>query len=162
MVSTWRLGRIGAIGSVSAQFFHPRNQIGEKFPADMQVRLSDVIVTGEGMWLVTRTKQQLCYLVSILNVDGECHIVKHHFRVNVSPTAPFESKIAPPAAPAPQVVVDTDHTNHNDWWSTTLIDMFLGPPFRLNEFMALIMFTYEPPPTLAQGGFVDCFHDSGS
>ena len=56
----------------------------------------------------------------------------------------------------------------NDWWLTAPIDMFLGAPFCLNEFvtkrrfkeiMAVIMFTDEPPPALAQDGFVDCFHD---
>ena len=58
--------------------------------------------------------------------------------------------------------------DHDDWWSTAPMDMFLGALFCLNEFMtkrcfkeimAMIMFTDEPPPTLAQGGFVDCFHD---
>ena len=79
----------------------------------MQVRLSDIVITGDGMRLVMR-KQQLCYLILIPNVDGECHIVKHNFRVNVSPTAPFESEIAPPAAPAPQVIVDTNRTNNRN------------------------------------------------
>ena len=58
--------------------------------------------------------------------------------------------------------------DRNDWWSTAPIDMFLGAPFRLNEFMtkrrfleimAGIVFTDVPPPTLAQGGFIDRFHD---
>jgi hypothetical protein len=58
--------------------------------------------------------------------------------------------------------------DRNDWWSTAPIDMFSGAPFHLNEFMtkhhfkeimAMIMFTDEPPPMLAQCGFVDCFHN---
>ena len=54
----------------------------------------------------------MCYLVSVPNVDGECHIVKHNFRVDVSPAAPFESEVAEPApAPRQQAVVDTDRTD---------------------------------------------------
>jgi hypothetical protein len=58
----------------------------------MRVHLSDIIITGKGMRLVAR-KQQLYYLVSIPNVDGKCHIVKHNFCVDVSPTVPFKSEI---------------------------------------------------------------------
>ena len=302
MVSTRKLGGIGAIGSASARFFHPGERIREQYPVDTRVRLVNVVITGEGRRLVAR-RQQMCYLVSVPNVDGECHIVKHNFRVDVSPAAPFESEVAEPApAPRQQAVVDTDRTdgqnvvpnvfggddnieqlraegievdddteplpdeatalpepeaaaysydkptfcprrvdhmpnnegswvNHrwdeiaaksefelfrmtmpeqfiqdvvlpatnvfltdemtmgefykwlgchffmacfqgikdrNDWWSTAPIDMFSGAPFRLNEFMtkrrfleitAAIVFTDVPPPTLAEGGFVDRFHD---
>ncbi len=56
----------------------------------------------------------MCDLILIPNVDGECHIIKHNFRVDVSPTAPFESKIAPPAAPAPQVFIDTNHRDNRN------------------------------------------------
>ena len=56
----------------------------------------------------------------------------------------------------------------NNWWSTASIDMFLGAPFRLNEFMtkrcfleitAAIVFTDVPPPTAAESGFVDRFQN---
>lgn len=49
-----------------------------------------------------------------------------------------------------------------------LISMFSRASFQLNEFMmaccfgnisAAIIFTDVLPPTMAQGGFVDCFHD---
>ena len=108
MVSTRKLGGIGANGSASARFFHPGERIREQYPVDTRVRLVNVVITGEGRRLVAR-RQQMCYLVSVPNVDGECHIVKHNFRVDVSPAAPFESEVAEPApAPRQQAVVVAD------------------------------------------------------
>jgi hypothetical protein len=302
MVSMKKLGRIGAIGFASTRFFHPGDRIQEKYPPDTRVRLMGIVITGKGMRLVAR-RQQMCYLVSIPDIDGKCHIVKYNFRVDVSPAIPFESKIQQPApAPRREVVADTDCTdnrnmvpnvfggnkeiqqlwaegievdddneplhdeaiaapqpttatysynkptfcprqvdqmpnsegswvNHwwdeiavklefklfqmtmpeqyirdvvlpttnifltktltisefykwlgchffmacfqgiqdcDEWWSTVPISMFLGDPFCLNEFMmrrcfkeilAVLMFTDVLPPTMAQGGFVNCFHD---
>jgi hypothetical protein len=51
----------------------------------MWVRLMDIVITGEGMWLVAR-RQQMCYVITIPGIDGECHIIKHNFQVDVSPT----------------------------------------------------------------------------
>jgi hypothetical protein len=114
MVSTKKLGGIGAIGSASARFFHPGDRIQEKYPPDTCVRLTGVVITGEGMRLVAR-RQQMCYLVSVPDVDGECHIVKYNFRVDVSPAIPFESKIQQPVpAPRCDVVADTDRTDNRN------------------------------------------------
>jgi hypothetical protein len=58
--------------------------------------------------------------------------------------------------------------DRDEWWSMAHISMFSGAPFCLNEFTMkhrfkeiseALMFTDVRPPTMAQGRFVDCFHD---
>ena len=49
------------------------------------------IITGKGMQLVMR-RQQMCYLMNVPDIDGECTIVKYNFRVDIAPKAMFESE----------------------------------------------------------------------
>ena len=55
-----------------------------------------------------------------------------------------------------------------EWWLTATISMFFGAPFHLNEFMmgfcfkeilAVLTFTDVPPATMAQGEFINHFHN---
>ena len=116
MVTTKKPGGIGAIGSASARFFHPGQRVREKYPADARARVTDAVITGEGIRTVNR-KQQMCYLVTIPDVDVECHIVKHNFRVDVDPAVPFDSEIGEPvlrwpATPREEVIDERTDVNN--------------------------------------------------
>ena len=56
------------------------------------------VITGKGMRVVAR-RQQICYLLTIPDIDGKCHIIKFNFHVHINPVMPFESK-RQPCAPA--------------------------------------------------------------
>ncbi len=99
MVTTKKLGGIGAIGSGSARFFHPGDRVRENYPPDTRAPVTGAVITGEAMRLVAK-RQQFCYLVTVPDVEGECHIVKYNFRVDVAPETSFESE-RPPVVVAP-------------------------------------------------------------
>ncbi len=94
MVTTKKLGGIGAIGSGSARFFHPGDRVREKYPPNTWARVTGTIITSKAMRLVAR-RQQFCYLVTVPDIDGKCYIVKKNFRVNVAPEISFKSECAP-------------------------------------------------------------------
>jgi len=108
MVTTKKLGGIGAIGSASARFFHPGDRVREKYPPETRMRCVNVVVTGEAQRRIRQTTS-LCYLVTIPGVEGECYIVKKNFRVDVSPNTPFDSEIIPVAE---IVRADPDAVDH--------------------------------------------------
>ena len=103
MVMMKKLGKIEGIGSTSFCFFHPGEWVREKYPTDTRACMTGAIITGEGMQVVAR-RQQMCYLVTIPDIDGKCHIVKFNFRVHVNPSMSFESE-RQPLAPAEWPVV---------------------------------------------------------
>jgi hypothetical protein len=101
MVMTKKLGRIRAIGSTSALFFHPGNWIQAKYPHDTRTHMMGAIITGEQVMQLVGKRQQFCCLATVLDVDGKCHIVKYNFHVSIAPEILSESKhphviIAPP------------------------------------------------------------------
>ena len=79
MVTTKKLGDIGALGTASASFFHPSDR-WEKDPPDTWAHCVNVVITGEAQRRVQQ-KTYLCYLVTIPDVEGECYIVKKNFKV---------------------------------------------------------------------------------
>ncbi len=56
----------------------------------------------------------MCYLITIPDIDGKCHIVQANFQVDVNPVMSFESKRRQHDPAAIEVIVDNDCTdNHN-------------------------------------------------
>ncbi len=107
MVSTSKKGGIGAVGSGAARFFHPGEKVRKKYPLDAGLRCVNVVITGKGVRRV-RNKPQKCYLVTILEVEGECFIVKFCFKVEQSPQTVFESEVAASARVAPRPIGQAD------------------------------------------------------
>ena len=114
MVRRAHRGRIGAIGSAMARFFHPGERICERWPAEARHRVNGAVITGEGERRVGQ-KQQLFYLVTIPEFgDGVAfHIVKKNFRVEVAPKTVFASEVitVDHTAPPPVDTVFTSKTN---------------------------------------------------
>ena len=76
-----------------ARFFHPGEQICERWPAELRHCVQGAVITGEGEERVGQ-RQQMCYLMTLPEF-GEgvtFHIVKKNFRVDVDPKTFFESK----------------------------------------------------------------------
>ena len=87
-------GGIGAVGSAKARFFHPSLKIREQWPNQhQQIRLSGVLVVGKGVHRVNR-KDQLCYECRISEIDDNTifHISCNNFKVETSPSTPFEDE----------------------------------------------------------------------
>jgi len=95
MTRRGRRGRVGAIGSAMARFFHPGERIRERWPSETRHRVTGAVITGEGERRVGQ-RQQMCYLVTIPEFgDGVTfHIVKKNFQVQVDPETVFESEAA--------------------------------------------------------------------
>ena len=76
--------------------------------------MTGTIITGKAMRLVAR-KQQFCYLVTMLDIDGKCFIVKKNFHVDVAPEVSFESELAPVIiAPPLPIHHEVNHAALND------------------------------------------------
>ena len=90
MVTRKKLGGIRAMGSASTCFFHLGKWAREKYPTDTRACMMGAIIISKGMRVVAR-RQQMCYLVTIPDVDGKCHIIKFNFCVHVNPAMPFDS-----------------------------------------------------------------------
>ena len=87
-------GEIGALGSAQARFFHPSENIREKWPNDhKRLRLKRVFVTGKEMFRISR-RDQLAYKCCISEIDdgSEFHICANNFQVDQDPVQPFEDE----------------------------------------------------------------------
>ena len=81
---------VGALGAGKARFFHPSAKIREKWPNDIKRELTNVLIIGQGQFIVNR-KEQWCYIVRIPEIDNgsEFHIVKFNFLVTTASETPF-------------------------------------------------------------------------
>ena len=87
-------GGIGATGSAKARFFHPSQNIRDKWPNQHPIiRLSGVLLVGKSVHRVQR-KDQLCYECRIAEIDDSTifHIVCNNFKVEVAASIPFEDE----------------------------------------------------------------------
>jgi len=111
-------GGIGAVGSAKARFFHPSLKIREQWPNQhQQIRLSGVLVVGKGVHRVNR-KDQLCYECRISEIDDNTifHISCNNFKVETSPSTPFEDEIVPstPAQPPSERLIAATRRSRDD------------------------------------------------
>jgi hypothetical protein len=101
-------GGIRAVGSTMAWFFHPSKPIRNRWPHDQKRCLTGVLVTDKAVHKISK-KDRMCYKVRIMEInDGtKFFIVKKNFKVEQSPTIPFESEgpqePAVPPIPAPNI-----------------------------------------------------------
>eukprot|EP00957_Ditylum_brightwellii_P061877 4696159-Ditylum_brightwellii.AAC.1 len=87
-------GGIGAKGSVCARFFHPGQNIRDKWPNTHCTHcVSDTLIVRKGIHRVQK-KDQLCYECQILDIDDNAifHIICHNFKVEDAATTPFDDK----------------------------------------------------------------------
>ncbi len=95
-------GGIGAKGSAKARFFHPGQNIRDKWPNQHQtIRVSEALIVGKGVHRVNR-KDQMCYECRLAEIDDNTvfHIVCNNFKVEVEGATPFEDE-GVVSAPAP-------------------------------------------------------------
>ena len=91
---TKKRGDIGVKGLAKARFFHPGQNIRDKWPNQHQtIHLSGVVRVRKGSHCVNR-KDQLCYECRIAEIDDNTifHIVCNNFKVDVAASIPFEDK----------------------------------------------------------------------
>ena len=89
-----KCGRIGALGSSQARFFHPSAKIREKWPNDhKRLRLERVVVTRKELFRILR-RNQLAHKCCIAEIDegSESHICANKFRLDQDPVQPFEDE----------------------------------------------------------------------
>ena len=81
---------VGALGAGKARFFHPSAKIRQKWPNNIKHELTNVLIIGQGQFIVNR-KEQWCYIVRIPEIDdgSEFHIVKFNFSVTTASETPF-------------------------------------------------------------------------
>ena len=88
-------GGIGAKGSAKARFFHPSQNIRDKWPNQHRtIQLEDVLVVGKAIHRVSR-KDQLCYEVRIPEIDDSTIFIIccGNFKVDVEGATPFEDEV---------------------------------------------------------------------
>ena len=115
-----KCGRIGALGSSQARFFHPSAKIIEKWPNDhKRLRLERVVVTGKELFCISR-RDQVAYKCRITKINdrSEFHICANNFRVDQYPVQPFEDELvatacAHPCAPEPDNNQEARGSNNN-------------------------------------------------
>ena len=91
---TKKRGDIGATSLANAHFFHPSQNIRNKWTNQHQtIRLSGVSLVGKGVHRVNR-KDQLCYECRIADIDDNTIflIVCNNFKVDAAPSIPFEDE----------------------------------------------------------------------
>ena len=87
-------GGIGATGSAKARFFHPSQNIQDKWPNDHQTkRLSGALVVKKAVHRVNRKDQ--------IDDNTIFHIVCNNFKVDVEGAAPFDDERGTSTLPAP-------------------------------------------------------------
>jgi len=88
-------GGIGAKGSACAQFFHPGQNIRDKWPNIYRThRVSDALIVGKEIHRVQK-KDQLCYECRIPDIDDNTifHIVCRNFKVEDAAATPFDDEM---------------------------------------------------------------------
>jgi hypothetical protein len=102
---------MGALGSVSARFFHPGAKIHENLPNDTKKRLENVLCTGKELHYISRKDQLVCeYRIPEFDDGTVFHTCVNNFQVDKAPIQPFADEVHP-AAPslAPALAPDPDY-----------------------------------------------------
>ena len=88
-------GGIGAKGSACARFFHPGQNIRDKWPnINRTHRVLDALIVGKRIHRVQK-KDQLCYECQIPDIDDNTifHILCRNFKVEHAAVTPFDDEI---------------------------------------------------------------------